>query len=85
MAQLVGRHAQQGAVDDGHPVQRPVPGEAGDEGVDLVLVPGDAGDHVGGEGLGGHDELFQHAAHGLAPLGLGLVQQRQRPLPRFAA
>ena len=71
-----------GAVDGRHALERPVAGEAADVVVDLGLVVAHPAHQVGGEAIGLDGQVGQHLGR-LAALGLGLVEERQRPLPRL--
>jgi hypothetical protein len=73
-------HPQQRPVEGRHALDRPVLGVAGDPLVELVQVGAHPGDHLGRERRrlhrqGGQDGRGRHV------LALGLVEQRERPLP----
>jgi hypothetical protein len=63
-----------------HAGQRPVAGEAGDQGVDLGLGLLDPEDDIDRERVRVEDLLAHQLGRRLA-LGLGLVEQPERPFP----
>src|SRR5918999_2980766 len=79
-AQLVDGDAQQVAVDDRHPVDRPPVGELADDGVDLVAVLLHAPGELDGVGGGGDGQLDQQVVDARAP-DVELVAQGEGPLP----
>src|SRR5688572_363172 len=79
-AELIDGDAQEVAVDDRHPVDRPAIGELGDDGVDFVAVVFHAPGQLNGVGGGGDGELEEQVVD-RRPAHVELVTQREGPLP----
>ena len=77
--QLVGGQPHHAQIDHGHPPEWPVAGLVGDRRVDLGEVRGDPDHQVGGHRIG-VDHLQIDRGRRVDALGLGLVQQVERPL-----